>query len=258
MKAVILAGGFGTRISEETAIKPKPMVEIGDMPILWHIMKGYSHHNINDFVICCGYKSYAIKEFFSTYAMRSSDVRFDMRSNKMTLLNDVAEPWSVTLVETGAETMTGGRLKRVRQFLDNETFCVTYGDGVSDVNITELVEFHHKEKAITTLTAVQPPGRFGAISLRAEQTQVDSFHEKPQGDGAWVSGGFFVAEPELFDFIEGDSTVLEHEPFRTVAASGRLSAFRHYGFWQPMDTLRDKNYLESLWNSDSPPWRTWS
>lgn len=257
MKAVILAGGFGTRISEETAIKPKPMVEIGDMPILWHIMKCYSHFGIQDFVICVGYKSYAIKEFFSNYALRSSSVRFDMASNQMSILDEVAEPWTVTIVETGHDTMTGGRLKRVREYLDNETFCVTYGDGVSDVNVAELVSLHLKTEATVTLTAVQPPGRFGAIALKAEQTRVSRFHEKPEGDGAWVSGGFFVAEPKVFDYIDGDESVFEHEPLQRIALAGELSAFRHSGFWQPMDTLRDKNYLESLWESGHPPWRIW-
>ena len=257
MKAVILAGGFGTRISEETTVKPKPMVEIGGMPILWHIMKGYSHYGINDFVICCGYKSHMIKEFFSTYAMRAATIRFDMKTNRMELLDHVTEPWTVTLAETGTDTMTGGRLKRIREHIGNERFCVTYGDGVCDLDIGELIAFHDQEKPMVTLTAVQPPGRFGAISLRADQTRVKQFHEKPEGDGAWVSGGFFVAEPEVFDYIEGDATVWEHEPLRAIANEGKLAAFRHRGFWQPMDTLRDKNVLESLWDSGSPPWKKW-
>jgi len=258
MKAVILAGGFGTRISEETSVKPKPMVEIGGMPLLWHIMKGYSHYGIDDFVICCGYKSYIIKEFFSAFAMRSSNVRFDMRTNRVELLDNVAEPWTVSLIETGDDTMTGGRLKRVQEYVGDDTFCVTYGDGVGDVDIAALVDFHKSDGAVVTLTAVQPPGRFGAISLRADQTRVSQFHEKPEGDGAWISGGFFVAQPDIFDYIEGDDTVWEHEPLRRLASEGNLAAYKHRGFWQPMDTLRDKNVLESLWASGSPPWKVWA
>lgn len=257
MKAVILAGGFGTRISEETSVKPKPMVEVGGMPILWHIMKGYSHYGINDFIICCGYKSYVIKEFFSNFAMRASNVRFDMKTNRVELLDKIAEPWSVSLIETGADTMTGGRLKRVQEYVGDETFCVTYGDGVGDVNIDKLVDFHKTDGGMVTLTAVQPPGRFGALSLRSEQTRVSQFHEKPEGDGAWVSGGFFVAEPDVFDYIDGDQTVWEHEPLRRIAHEGNLAAYKHRGFWQPMDTLRDKMVLESMWDSNKAPWKVW-
>jgi glucose-1-phosphate cytidylyltransferase len=257
MKAVILAGGLGTRLSEETAIKPKPMVEIGGQPILWHIMKSYSAHGINDFIICCGYKGYVIKEYFANYFLRMSDVTFDMRFNQMNIHSGNAEPWRVTLVDTGENTMTGGRLKRVREHIGSDTFCFTYGDGVSNVNITELVEFHKAEKTLATLTAVQPPGRFGAISLGKEQTKIDQFHEKPEGDGAWINGGYFVLEPEVIDYIADDAVMWEHEPLKKIAQDGQLSAFKHDGFWQPMDTLRDKNYLEGLWNRGEAPWKVW-
>ncbi|MEM8613440.1 MAG: glucose-1-phosphate cytidylyltransferase [Cyanobacteria bacterium P01_H01_bin.105] len=257
MKAVILAGGLGTRLSEETAIKPKPMVEIGGKPILWHIMKIYSHHGINDFVVCCGYKGYVIKEYFANYFLHMSDVTFDMRFNQMNIHAGKAEPWRVTLVDTGDATMTGGRLKRVREHVGNETFCFTYGDGVSDVNVTELVEYHKQQGTSATLTAVQPPGRFGAIVLEEGQTQIKSFREKPEGDGAWINGGYFVLEPEVIDHIEADETVWEQQPLMKLANKGELSAYRHDGFWQPMDTLRDKNRLETLWQENKAPWKVW-
>jgi glucose-1-phosphate cytidylyltransferase len=257
MKAVILAGGLGTRLSEETTIKPKPMVEVGGQPILWHIMKIYSAHGINDFVICCGYKGYVIKEYFANYFLRMSDVTFDMRFNQMNIHSGNAEPWRVTLVDTGENTMTGGRLKRVREHVGNETFCFTYGDGVSSVDITKLVEFHQSQGTLATLTAVQPPGRFGAISLSQEQTKISQFHEKPEGDGAWINGGYFVLEPEVIDYIKDDTTVWEQEPLQKLAHSDQLSAFRHAGFWQPMDTLRDKKYLEGMWQENKAPWKVW-
>ncbi|MBE9208071.1 glucose-1-phosphate cytidylyltransferase [Nostoc sp. LEGE 06077] len=257
MKAVILAGGLGTRLSEETSIKPKPMVEIGGKPILWHIMKTYSAHGINDFIICCGYKGYVIKEYFANYFLYMSDVTFDMRFNQMNVHSGYAEPWRVTLVNTGDQTMTGGRLKRVVEHVGNDTFCFTYGDGVSDVNITELIKFHQQQKTLATLTAVQPAGRFGAISLEQEQTKITSFREKRDGDGAWVNGGYFILEPEVIDLIADDTTVWEKEPLEKLADMEQLSAFRHNGFWQPMDTLRDKNYLEDLWQSGKAPWQVW-
>ncbi|MBD1866244.1 glucose-1-phosphate cytidylyltransferase [Oculatella sp. FACHB-28] len=257
MKAVILAGGLGTRLSEETSIKPKPMVEIGGQPVLWHIMKSYSAYGINDFIICCGYKGYVIKEYFANYFLRMSDVTFDMRFNQMNVHNGNAEPWRVTLVDTGESTMTGGRLRRVREHIGNEAFCFTYGDGVSNINIGELIEFHKSEKTLATLTATQPPGRFGAISLGQEQTKITSFHEKPGGDGAWINGGYFVLEPDVIDYIADDSTVWEQEPLQKLAHDEQLSAFKHSGFWQPMDTLKDKNYLEGLWKSGSAPWKVW-
>jgi glucose-1-phosphate cytidylyltransferase len=257
MKAVILAGGLGTRLSEETTIKPKPMVEIGGQPILWHIMKTYSAHGIQDFIICCGYKGYVIKEFFANYFLRMSDVTFDMRFNQMNIHAGNAEPWRVTLVDTGENTMTGGRLKRVKEHIGSGTFCFTYGDGVSSINVTKLVEFHKSQGTLTTLTAVQPPGRFGAISLGHGQTKIDSFHEKPEGDGAWINGGYFVLEPEAIDYIADDATMWEHEPLQKIAHDGQLAAYRHDGFWQPMDTLRDRNYLEGLWNDNKAPWKVW-
>jgi glucose-1-phosphate cytidylyltransferase len=257
MKAVILAGGLGTRLSEETTIKPKPMVEIGGQPILWHIMKTYSAHGINDFIVCCGYKGYVIKEFFANYFLRMSDVTFDMRFNQMNIHSGNAEPWRVTLVDTGESTMTGGRLKRVQEHVGNDTFCFTYGDGVSNVDVTKLVEFHKSQGTLATLTAVQPPGRFGAISLSQEQTKISQFHEKPEGDGAWINGGYFVLEPEVIDYIKDDGTVWEQEPLQKLAQSDQLSAFRHTGFWQPMDTLRDKKYLEGLWQDGKAPWKVW-
>jgi glucose-1-phosphate cytidylyltransferase len=248
MKAVILAGGLGTRISEETSLRPKPMIEIGGMPILWHIMKTYSHHGINDFVVCCGYKGYVIKEYFANYFLHMSDITFDMAQNQMQVHQRYAEPWKVTLVNTGEETMTGGRLKRVADYLkDDEAFCLTYGDGVGDVNISELIAFHRQQKVKATLTATIPPGRFGALDL--DGARVNSFMEKPKGDGAMINGGFFVLSPQVLDYIDGDSTIWEREPLERLAQEGQLAAFQHHGFWQPMDTLRDKVLLESLWQS---------
>ncbi len=257
MKAVILAGGFGTRLSEETGVKPKPMVEIGDKPILWHIMKIYSAHGIDDFIICLGYKGYMIKEYFATYALHRSDVTFDLRNDSMEVHQNNTEPWKITLVDTGDKTMTGGRLKRVRRYVGDETFSLTYGDGVSDLNIRALIDFHRSQGKLATLTAVKPPGRFGAFKLGNNEHQISSFKEKPQGDGAWINGGFFILSPKVFDYIEGDSTVWEKEPMERLADEGQLSAYRHKGFWQPMDTLRDKMYLENLWQEGAPPWRTW-
>ena len=257
MKAVILAGGFGTRISEESSIRPKPMVEIGGRPILWHIMKIYSAHGVNDFIICCGYKGYMLKEYFSKYFLHVSDVTFDIRKNNMEIHNNQAEPWRVTLVDTGEGTMTGGRLRRVREYIGNETFCLTYGDGVSDVDITGSIKFHKEQKTLATLTAVQPPGRFGVFNLPQNEHNIPSFHEKPEGSGAWVNGGYFVLEPKVIDYIEDESTVWEREPMDTLARNGMLSAYRHNGFWQPMDTLRDKNVLEKLWQSGQAPWKVW-
>ena len=255
MKAVILAGGMGTRISEETHLKPKPMIEIGSMPILWHIMKIYSAHGINDFIVCCGYKGYLIKEYFANYFLHMSDVTFDMASNRMQVHHQKAEPWHVTLVDTGEQTMTGGRLKRVRQYVGDEDFCFTYGDGVGNVDITALVAFHKKEGRLATLTATQPPGRFGSVNLSGNR--VASFQEKPQGDGAWINGGFFVLNPRVIDYVEGDLTVWEREPMERLAREGNLSAWLHHGFWQPMDTQRDKNQLEELWASGMAPWKAW-
>lgn len=257
MKVVILAGGFGTRLSEETGIKPKPMVEIGDRPILWHIMKIYSAHGINDFIICLGYKGYIIKEYFATYSLHMSDVTFDLRNNNMKVHQNGTEPWKVTLVDTGEKTMTGGRLKRIRDYIGDETFCLTYGDGVSNVNIEKLIGFHREQKSLATLTAVQPPGRFGTFNLDRDQYKISTFKEKPQGDGAWINGGFFVAEPSVMDYIENDSIVWEREPMEMLASDGMLAAYRHHGFWQPMDTLRDQMYLEGLWASGNPPWKVW-
>lgn len=257
MKVVILAGGFGTRISEETGVKPKPMVEIGDKPILWHIMKIYSAAGIDDFIICLGYKGFVIKEFFASYALHMSDVTFDLRNNKMQVLYNGTEPWKVTLVETGEKTMTGGRIRRVRRYIGDETFCLTYGDGVTDLDIRKLISFHREQDALVTLTAVQPPGRFGAFRLDGNQNKILSFREKPKGDGAWINGGFFVMEPEAIDYIMDDSTVWEGEPMEKLAKDGMLAAYRHYGYWQNMDSLRDKNVLEQLWQSGHPPWKIW-
>ena len=257
MKAVILAGGLGTRLSEETSIRPKPMVEIAGKPILWHIMKIYSAHGINDFIICCGYKGYVIKEYFANYFLYMSDVTFDMRFNQMNVHRGNAEPWRVTLIDTGEKTMTGGRLKRVREHIGNETFCFTYGDGVSNIDITKLVAFHKQQKTLATLTATLPPGRFGAICLAQEQTKITRFQEKPEGDGAWISGGYFVLEPEVIDFVGDDATVWEQEPLQKLAHLEQLSAYKHDGFWHPMDTLRDKRHLENLWNTDQAPWKVW-
>ncbi|RYX96379.1 MAG: glucose-1-phosphate cytidylyltransferase [Comamonadaceae bacterium] len=256
MKAVILAGGLGTRISEETHLKPKPMVEIGGRPVLWHVMKIYSAHGINDFVICCGYKGYVIKEYFANYFLHMSDVTFDMQHNKMEVHQRYAEPWRVTLVDTGEETMTGGRLKRVAPHLEGETeFCFTYGDGVSDVNITELLAFHRAQGTKATLTATYPPGRFGALDMH--EGKVVTFKEKPKGDGAMINGGFFVLSPSVIDYIKDDATIWEREPLERLAEEGQLSAYQHHGFWQPMDTLRDKMHLEDLWQGGKAPWKTW-
>ena len=257
MKAVILAGGLGSRISEETHLKPKPMIEIGGKPILWHILKMYSHHGINDFVICCGYKGYVIKEYFANYFLHMSDVTFDMSKNTMEVHQRNAEPWRVTLVDTGDNTMTGGRLKRVANYVkDEEAFCLTYGDGVSDVNITELIAFHNAQGVKATLTATVPPGRFGALDLSG--SKVNSFMEKPKGDGALINGGFFVLSPLVLDYIAADQTIWEREPLERLAQEGDLAAFEHHGFWQPMDTLRDKTHLEELWQSGQAPWKTWN
>ncbi|MGQ9482484.1 glucose-1-phosphate cytidylyltransferase [Chloroflexus sp.] len=258
MKAVILAGGYGTRISEESAIRPKPMVEIGNRPILWHIMKIYSAHGINEFIICCGYKGHMIKEYFANYYLHHADVTFDMRENRMTVHHTAIEPWQVTLVDTGEKTMTGGRIKRIQPYVGDETFCLTYGDGVSDVDIRALIAYHREQGVTVTLTAVQPPGRFGAFTLAEDQSLIASFKEKPSGDGAYINGGFFVVEPAVFDLIAGDDTVWEREPLEQLALSGQLAAYRHHGFWQPMDTLRDKNYLEELWQSGKAPWKIWA
>ena len=258
MKAVILAGGLGSRISEETHLKPKPMIEIGGKPILWHIMKIYSHHGINDFIICCGYKGYLIKEYFANYFLHMTDVTFDLANNSMKVHQLKAEPWRVTLVDTGEETMTGGRLKRVGRYIDDhEPFCLTYGDGVSDVNISKLVEFHKEHGLDAIVTAAYPPGRFGALDI-APDNKVGIFQEKPKGDGGMVNGGFFVLSPKVLSRIEGDTTIWERGPLEALANDGQLAAFQHHGFWQPMDTLRDKTYLEELWSTGNAPWRTWT
>jgi glucose-1-phosphate cytidylyltransferase len=256
MKVVILAGGLGTRISEETSVKPKPMIEIGGKPILWHIMKLYSHNGVNEFVICCGYKGYVIKEYFANYFLHMSDITFDMSKNSMEVHQRNAEPWKVTLVDTGEDTMTGGRLKRVANYVkDEEIFCLTYGDGVSDVNITKLIAFHKTQSVKATLTATIPPGRFGALDLNGNK--VNSFMEKPKGDGAMINGGFFVLSPNVIDYIADDQTIWERQPLERLAQEGDLAAFQHHGFWQPMDTLRDKVHLEELWQSGQAPWKTW-
>jgi glucose-1-phosphate cytidylyltransferase len=254
-KVVILAGGYGTRISEESHLKPKPMIEIGGRPILWHILKTYSAHGINEFVICGGYKEYVIKEYFSNYFMHMSDVTFDTTKNSMEIHYRRAEPWRVTLVDTGLNTMTGGRLKRIREYVQDEPFCMTYGDGLSDVNIGELVKFHREHGSLATVTAVQPAARFGALDIVSNRVQ--SFKEKPKGDGTWINGGFFVLEPQVLDYIEGDSTIWERTPLERLAAEGQLTAYKHDGFWSAMDTLRDKIHLEDLWASGNPPWRVW-
>ena len=256
MKAVILAGGYGTRISEESHLKPKPMIEIGNKPILWHIMKMYSTHGITDFVICCGYKGYVIKEYFSNYFLHMSDVTFCMKKNEMKVHHERSEPWTVTLVDTGENTMTGGRIRRIEQYIkDDEAFCLTYGDGVSNVNITELINFHKQQQTLATLTAVYPPARFGALDI--SNGKVNSFKEKPQGDGNRINGGFFVLSPKVVDLIKNDSTVWESYPMQTLAQQGEMSAFEHNDFWQPMDTLRDKNHLEELWETGESPWKVW-
>lgn len=256
MKAVILAGGLGTRLSEETGTRPKPMVEIGGKPILWHIMKMYSSHGINDFIICCGYKGYVIKEYFANYFLHMSDVTFNMRDNSMEVHNKRAEPWSVTLVDTGDHSMTGGRLRRVADYVKHEeSFCFTYGDGVGDINIAETIRFHKKHGKAATLTATYPPGRFGALDI--QNSKVINFKEKPKGDGAMINGGFFVLTPKVLNYLTNDSTIWEQDPLMRLAEDGDLMAYEHQGFWQPMDTLRDKNLLEELWESGKAPWKTW-
>jgi glucose-1-phosphate cytidylyltransferase len=255
MKAVILAGGLGTRISEESHLKPKPMIEIGGIPILWHIMKIYSQHGIKDFVICLGYKGYIIKEYFANYFLHMSDVTFDMRNNQMQVHQEHAEPWRVTLVDTGEHSMTGGRLKRVKDYIGDETFCFTYGDGVADIDVTKLLAHHQNNKKIATVTAIQPPGRYGALNI--QQGIVRNFKEKPAGDGSWINGGFFVLEPTIFDLIDDDKSSFEGESLIRLAKDNQLSAYQHDGFWQAMDTLRDKNQLETLWRSTTPPWKCW-
>lgn len=257
MKAVILAGGLGTRLSEETSVRPKPMVEIGGKPILWHIMKMYSHYGVHDFVICCGYKGFVIKEYFANYFLHMTDVTFDMRNNSMEVHHKRAEPWNVTLIDTGDDTMTGGRLQRVADYVrDEDAFCFTYGDGVSDVNIGAAIAFHREHGKAATLTATYPPGRFGALDIQGQQ--IKQFMEKPRGDGSMINGGFFVLSPRVLDYLEGDATVWEQQPLQRLAADGELMAYEHSGFWQPMDTLRDKTYLEELWSSGKAPWKTWA
>jgi|TARA_B110000858_G_scaffold198042_1_gene262228 glucose-1-phosphate cytidylyltransferase len=255
MKAVILAGGLGTRISEESALKPKPMIEIGGMPIIWHIMKIYSHHGINDFIICLGYKGYLIKEYFSNYFLHTSDVTIDMKDNSIEIHHKLTEPWKVSLIDTGLNTMTGGRLKNVSKYLDDESFCFTYGDGLADINITKLIDHHKKHKLEATVTGVKPPGRYGAL----EQSDgiATNFIEKPAGDGAWINGGFFVLEPSVIDYLDGNETIWEKEPLENLVKKKQLSVFTHGGFWQPMDTLREKKYLENLWVNNKAPWKNW-
>ncbi len=255
MKAILLAGGLGTRISEESTSRPKPMIEIGGKPILWHIMKIYSAHGINDFLVCCGYKGYVIKEYFANYFLHQSDVTIDLANNSIEVHHKKAEPWKVTLVDTGEETQTGGRLKRVADYIDGE-FCMTYGDGLGSIDLTALVKFHHSHGRLATMTAVQPPGRFGALQLKG--TEIQTFLEKPQGDGGWINGGFFVLNPKVLKQITSDNTLWEQEPLQNLAKQGELQAFFHSGFWQPMDTLRDKNHLESLWASGKAPWKMWA
>lgn len=255
MKAVILAGGLGSRISEETELKPKPMIEVGGKPMLWHILKIYSAYGINEFIICLGYKGYVIKEYFANYFLHTSDVTFDMASNNMEVHYNKSEPWRITLIDTGEQTMTGGRLKKVKNYLDDDDFCFTYGDGVGDVDIGKLVEFHKSQGVLATLTATQPPGRFGALNL--DKNKVKSFQEKPQGDGGWVNGGYFVLSPKVIDYIDGDDTVWERAPMERLAAEGQVSAYLHHGFWQPMDTLRDKLNLEKHWSTGHAPWKVW-
>jgi glucose-1-phosphate cytidylyltransferase len=255
MKAVILAGGFGTRITEESHVKPKPMIEIGGKPILWHIMKMFSSQGIDEFVICCGYKSYVIKEYFANYFLHMADVTFDLATNSMEVHNRFAEHWKVTLVDTGLNTMTGGRLRRIRNYVGNETFFMTYGDGLADIDMPALAAFHRAHGRHATVTAIQPPARFGALDI--DQDVVRHFEEKPRGDGRWINGGFFVLEPAVFDYVEGDSTVWEHEPLKRLSQDGQLAAYRHSGFWEAMDTLRDKLHLEQLWESGRAPWKRW-
>ncbi len=255
MKAVILAGGLGTRISEETSTRPKPMIEIGGRPILWHIMKIYSCHGIQDFVICCGYKGYVIKEYFANYFLHNSDVSFDIANNSMQVHHNSGEPWRVTLVDTGENTQTGGRLKRVAKYISDDNFCMTYGDGVGNVDITSLIAFHRAHGALATMTATQPPGRFGALALDGHK--VTRFLEKPHGDGGWINGGFFVLSPKVLDYVDSDDMPWEREPLEQLAARGQLHAYFHDGFWQPMDTLRDRNHLEALWSQGDAPWKVW-
>ena len=256
MQAVILAGGLGTRISEETQTKPKPMVEIGGKPILWHILKTYSAYNINEFIICCGYKGYIIKEYFTNYALHTSNITLDLSSNNLEVHSKTTEPWKITLVDTGENTMTGGRLKRIRNFLKHDTFCFTYGDGLADINIRALIESHKSSKKKATLTAVQPPGRFGSIDFKNENL-ISSFLEKPKGDGGWVNGGYFILNQDAIDTIQNDETIWEKDPLQNLASEGELNAYKHNGFWQPMDTLRDKNKLEELWMANKAPWKIW-
>jgi glucose-1-phosphate cytidylyltransferase len=257
VKAVILAGGLGSRLSEETTVRPKPMVEIGGKPMLWHIMKLYSAHGVNDFVVCLGYKGYVIKEYFANYYLHTSDVTFDVAAGSMEVHHSTTEPWKVTLVETGEETMTGGRLKRVMPYLGDEEFCFTYGDGLSDINIGDLIDFHHEQGVLATVTAVQPAGRFGALDLN-DAGLVTGFEEKPRGDHAWINGGFFVLDPAVADYVDGDATVWEEGPMRKLAAEGQLAAYTYTGFWQAMDTLRERNQFEALWRSGEAPWKTWA
>jgi len=257
VKVVILAGGYGTRISEESAVRPKPMVEIGGMPIIWHIMKIYSAQGLNEFVICLGYKGHVIKEFFSSYFLRVSDVTYNLRENTMTALSSEVEPWTVTLVDTGDATMTGGRIKRVGEHVGGETFCMTYGDCLAALDVQALLAFHRDQEVLATLTAVQPPGRFGAIAIGDHETKISTFEEKPEGDGAWINGGFFVLEPQVLDYIAGDETVWEREPMETLARDGNLAAYKHRAYWQNMDSLRDKIVLEDQWESGSPAWKIW-
>lgn len=257
MKAVILAGGFGTRLSEETDLKPKPMIEIGQKPILWHIMKTYSAHDVNEFIICCGYKGYIIKEYFANYFLHMSDVTFNMEDNSMQVHQNNAEPWKVTLIDTGENTLTGGRLKRVYDYVkDDEAFCFTYGDGVSDVNVSDLISFHKSKGRLATLTATRPPGRYGALKIKTDGN-VDHFQEKPDGDGSWINGGFFVLSPKVIERIDGDMSSWEGEPLSGLAKDNELAAYKHHGFWQPMDTLREKKLLNKLWDSGKAPWRVW-
>jgi len=256
MKAVILAGGLGTRISEETTLRPKPMIEIGGMPVLWHILKIYSHHGINDFIICLGYKGYMIKEYFANYFLHMSDVTIDMSSNKIEVHHKHAEPWRVTLVDTGDSTLTGGRLKRVASYLDDETFCFTYGDGLADLDIRREIEFHRHQGLLATMCAVQPPGRFGALAIDGHR--ITRFEEKPSGDGSWINGGFFVLERGVLDYIEDDQSIWERDPIESLARDGQICAYKHEGFWQPMDTLRDRVKLEDLWQTAQAPWKVWT
>ena len=256
MKCVILAGGLGTRISEESYLKPKPMIEIGGKPIIWHIMKIYSAYGINDFIVCLGYKGYFVKEYFANYFLHMSDITLDMARNKMEVHQKGAEPWRVTLLDTGENTQTGGRLKRVKSYLGREPFCMTYGDGVADIDIAKLVAFHKKQGTLATVTAIQPPGRFGALKVN-KSNRITRFQEKPGGDGGWINGGFFVLSPSVLDYVEGDGTIWESSPMESLASEGKLSAYKHHGFWHAMDTLRDKNYLEEMWGSGRAPWKIW-